>query len=110
MSTSASEWLREQLTDFMSVVEENLRATTYANDRPVYMADLAQIAEWLVKLHKGVPPADVASEIIAPQTDKYFGDYWRQGKWGNNEAAALKKLQDAIRSHSALLGLSNAAP
>jgi hypothetical protein len=99
MSTNNSEWLREQIIEFMSVVEENLSSTTYAIDRSVYMADLALLAQWLVKLHKKVPPAEVASEIISPQTDKRFGDYWRQGKWGENEAAALKSLQDAIRSY-----------
>ena len=99
MSANSLEWLRERIIEFMSVVEENLSSTTYTNDRSVYMADLALIAKWLIKLHKKVPPAEVAEEIINPQTDKQFGDYWRQGKWGENEAAALKALQDAIRSY-----------
>lgn len=99
MSVNSSEWLRERIIEFMSVVEENLSSTTYANDRSVYMADLALLAKWLVKLHKKVPPTEVATEIVSPQTDKRFGDYWRQGIWGENQAAALKSLQDAIRSY-----------
>lgn len=95
-------WLQEQILDFMSVIEQNLRSTTYANDRAVYLTDLATAAKWLVRLHKNVPPERVAGEIVSAQTDKYFGDYWRQGKWGDEEVKALKNLQDAIRNHSTL--------
>ena len=67
-----------------------------ANDRPVYFRDIATAASWLVKLHHGAWTKDVIGEINSPQTDKIFGDYWRQGEWGNREAKALERLRTVV--------------
>lgn len=92
-------WLENQIMNFMTVVEDCLHSTIYANDRSVYKQDIGLIAKWLTSLHKGVSAKEIANEIINVQTDKYFGDYWRQGIWGEKEMNALKNLQKEIRSH-----------
>jgi hypothetical protein len=89
-------WLQEQIIGFMVVVLDCLSSTTYANDRAAYQHDITLIAEWLAELHKGAPASDVAGSIIDRQTDKSFGDYWKQGEWGNNELKALKSLQATL--------------
>jgi hypothetical protein len=95
-------FLQEHIIEFMSVIEKCLHSTSYANDRSVYTKDIARAASWLIKLHKGIFPLEVAQEIIDPKTDKDLGDYWRQGEWGDYEAKALKSLQEQIRKHFSL--------
>lgn len=103
MTNSAYQFLEQQILEFMSVIEECLKSTSYADDRPVYLKDMAKAASWLIRLHKKVsPPLEIAQEIISTQTDKYFVDYWRQGEWGDREAKALKNLQEEIQKHYSL--------
>ena len=87
MSTTekSHNFLRENILEFMSVIEVCLKSTNYAEDRTPYMKDIANAASWLIKLHKGTPPIDVAREIIDPQTDKLFLDYLKEGEWGEHE-------------------------
>lgn len=89
--------LQQHIVAFIAEIEACAKATTFANDRPVYIQDIAAAASWLVKIYHGVSTADVVGEIKSPQTDKAFGDYWRQGEWGDREAKALKRLRDAVR-------------
>ncbi len=51
---------------------------------------------WIAALQADKSAAEVVSEIKSPQTDKQFGDYWRQGEWGDMQADALKKLQSSL--------------
>jgi hypothetical protein len=96
------QFLQEKILEFIAVIETCLKSTTYADDRPVYLSDIASAASWLIKLHKGAPPVEVAREIISPKTDKQFGDYWRQGDCGDREAKALKNLQDHVKKYYSL--------
>ena len=85
-----------QIIDFLTVIEDCLNDTTFAQDRSLFQQDIATAAAWLTSLHRGEPVEDVISRILDPQTDKYFGDYWRQGEWGVKEMEALKKLQMSL--------------
>lgn len=90
------QWLREKILEFMTIIENCLASTNYANDRPIYTSDLAMASKWLIKLYKNESIADICSEILSAETGKYFGDYWRQGPWSDNEAEALKSLREQI--------------
>ena len=91
-------WLKEKIIEFMIVIDDCLSSTSYSNDRPIYMSDLVAAARWLMKLYKGEPVSNIYREILNDKTNKHFGDYWRQGPWGENEAIALANLQEQIRS------------
>lgn len=88
--------LQQHIIAFIAEIEACAKSTSFATDRPLYHQDIVTAASWLVKISRGVPTADVAAEIKSPQTDKAFGDYWRQGEWGDREAKALKRLRDAV--------------
>lgn len=94
--TITSDQLTEKILAFMAVIHACHAETTFANDRSVYAQDLMAAMGWLAALRAGTSAADVAAEINSPQTDKQFGDYWRQGEWGDKQAAALKKLQSSV--------------
>lgn len=88
--------LQKHIITFIAEIEDCARSTSYASDRPIYNQDIATAASWLVKLNQGVAVADVIGEINSKQTDKMFGDYWRQGEWGSREATALERLRTVV--------------
>ena len=88
--------LIQKILDFMTVIHECYSDTTFVSDRSVYAKDIAAAMGWIVELKGGVDAEKVAAKILSPDTDKHFGDYWRQGDWGDKEANALKKLKDSI--------------
>lgn len=90
--------LEQQILDFMVAVHECYANTNFAEDRSVYAQDLAEATDWIAKLRSGTDAEEVAEEILSPATAKHFGDYWRQGDWGDKEAEALKKLKASITS------------
>jgi len=92
----ASNQLMQEILDFMTVLHECYSNTTFAKDRPVYAQDLAEAMGWIVELKNGVDAEEVITKILSPATDKHFGDYWRQGDWGEMEANALKELKDSL--------------
>jgi len=91
-----SEQLIQKILGFMTVIHECYSSTTFANDRSVYAQDLAAAMGWIVELRAGADVKSVRDEILSPATEKHFGDYWRQGDWGDKEANALKRLKDSI--------------
>ena len=93
----APDWLIQEILDFMAVIYHCYAHTNFANDRSEYARDIAMAMGWIVDLMDGRRIEDVAKNILSPQTDKCFGDYWRQGEWGTKEAEALKQLKDSIR-------------
>lgn len=92
----SSDFLKQQILDFMTVIHECYSETTFANDRPIYAQDLAAAMGWIVELKDGVNAKKIVEKILSLGTAKHFGDYWRQGDWGDKEAKALKKLKDSI--------------
>ncbi|MFH2124595.1 MAG: hypothetical protein ABIJ50_14075 [Pseudomonadota bacterium] len=91
-----SDHLILKILDFMAVIHECYSNTTFANDRSVYAKDLATAMGWIVELRAGINNQIVKDKIFSSVTEKHFGDYWRQGDWGDKEANALKKLKDSI--------------
>ena len=98
MDEKNERWLKEKIIEFMIIIDDCLSTTTYANDRHVYMSDLVAAARWLINLYKGEPVINICHDILSEKTNKHFGDYWRQGSWGENEANTLATLQEQIRS------------
>lgn len=86
-----------QIIEFLAVIEDCLKSTTFAADRTVFQQDISVVASWLTAIHRGTEVNKVIDQILDPQTDKYFGDYWRQGEWGEKELSALTSLQVALR-------------
>ena len=91
-----SDQLTQKILGFMAVIHECYSNTTFANDRSVYAQDLAAAMGWIVELRAGADVKSVRDKILSPATEKHFGDYWRQGDWGDKEADALKQLKDSI--------------
>ena len=88
--------LEQKILDFMAIVHECYANTNYSNDRSVYARDITEAAGWIAELRSGVDAGDVVDKILNPATAKHFGDYWRQGNWGDREAEAFEKLKAAI--------------
>lgn len=91
-----SDQLILRILDFMAVIHECYSNTTFANDRSVYARDLVTAMGWIVELRTGTNNRSVRDKIFSTATEKHFGDYWRQGDWGDKEANALKKLKNSI--------------
>ena len=94
--TVSCDQLTQKILEFMSIIHECHAKTNFANDRAIYAQDLMAAMGWLVDLRAEKNPADVAREIKSPRTDMQFGDYWRQGEWGDMAAKALNKLQSSL--------------
>ena len=88
--------LIQKILDFMTVIHECYSNTTFSNDRSVYAQDLVAAMGWIVELRSGTDVEIVRDRILSPATEKHFGDYWRQGDWGDKESNALKQLKDSI--------------
>jgi hypothetical protein len=97
MKNEEIQWLQEKILEFMAVIDDCLSSTIYTSDRPIYINDLAISSKWLIRLHKKESVDDICREIISKGTAKYFGDYWRQGPWGDNEMTALNILQQKVK-------------
>lgn len=39
----------------------------------------------------------IKKDILSNETEKFFGDYWKQGKWGDCELNALQFLKESIK-------------
>lgn len=96
----ATTWLRDRVVEFLGVLQDCLRETNYTQDRIAFTKDVVAAATWVVDLHRGRSADSVKTEILAPQTDKTFGDYYRQGEWGKRSSDALQTLRDAVRSRN----------
>lgn len=92
-------WLQNSIIEFISILEDCMLNTTYEKDKEIYKNDIINATIWLIKLHKGTVISDVAKEISDSQTSKIFTDYWRNGKWGEIQGAALFKLQNKIKEY-----------
>ena len=93
----AARWLLNRVIDFVGALEDCYRETTFVQDRPIFADDIAAAAGWIVELQRGQEPEVVIEKILSTETDKHFGDYWRNGKWGDYSASALQELRAAIR-------------
>jgi len=89
--------LHDALIRFLDVLLKCLHGTSYAMDRPIYLQDIAVVASWIVDLSKKVEEKVIVKQIISHSTNKQFGDYFRQGEFGEKEAEALKQLQNHAR-------------
>lgn len=98
MDDNSKKWMIGKILEFMIIIDDCLRETTYANDRQIYMIDLVTAARWMIKIHRGESLINLYREILSDKTNKNFGDYWRQSPWGENEANALANLQEQIRN------------
>ena len=86
------------ILDFMAVLYECYIGTTYSQDRNIYAKDIAMAMGWIVELRKSGNVEGLIETILSPNTDKYFGDYWRQGEWGDKQAKALGAFKNSLRS------------
>lgn len=93
----SADWLIQKILDFMAVLYECYTSTTYAQDRAIYAKDIAHAMGWIANVRDGGDIQNIVSEILGPETDKYFGDYWRQGEWGEKEINALENLKNDLR-------------
>lgn len=89
--------LIDEILNFMIIIYSCYCKTTYVEDRNIYAQDLASAMSWIVDLNKGIDNMMVVKKILSSDTEKHFGDYWRQGEWGNKEADALQNLKDKCK-------------
>lgn len=85
--------LQDALIKFLGELLECLNGTTFSSDRPIYLQDIAITSSWIVDLSHNQNERSVAEKIVDSSTSKQFGDYFRQGEFGDKEAEALKSLQ-----------------
>lgn len=94
----SSDWLTNKLLDFIATLHKCYVDTTYAQDRTIYANDIAMAIGWIVDIRNGHKSEVVIGKILSSETAKYFGDYWRQGEWGELELKALKALKDELNT------------
>lgn len=73
---------------FMETIDYCINNTQYSADRAVYLEDMAIASRWLMQVHRGDPECEIIATILNHETDKHFGDYWRQGPCGDLHAKA----------------------
>ena len=94
--TISKEWLLHKIIEFLILIYDCKKETTYTDDRCLYAEDLSYVTGWLKALEVSNDTNEVINDILSSKTDKYF-DYWRQGKWGEKELRGLKELRSAIK-------------
>ncbi len=94
-------WLRDRVVEFLGILQDCLRETKYTQDRVAYTQDVVSAASWIVDLHRGRSADSLKTEILAPETDKTFGDYYRQGEWGKRSSDGLQALREDVISRNA---------
>lgn len=92
-------WLKNQIIDFLIVLEHCMTSTTFEKDKPVFRDDIINATNWLIRLNKGESHINIAKDIIDSQTSKVFTDYWRNGVWGEEQGEALYRLQKNIKKY-----------
>lgn len=90
--------LESRILDFMTVVYDSYKNTTFSGDRHSYARSMAVAMGWIVKLRRGTDVAAVIDEILSGQTDKAMTDYWLGGEWGLYLGRALGALRTSITS------------
>jgi len=90
--------LLNAVLDFLTTIEECYSSTPFAEDRAVYAADIALVTRWITVIRKQNEneTKSLIREIFSTQTDKALTDYWRQGRWGEQEIAGLAQLRKSI--------------
>ena len=89
--------LSELILDFMTVIHRCHAQTTFTEDKKVYARDLVVAMHWIAELREGAEIEAVIEKINHPAVDKHFGEYWRQGEWGDDELNALSELRSRAR-------------
>jgi len=51
---------------------------------------------WIVDLRSGMSVELVVDRIVSGESEKHFGDYWRQGIWGERHATAFQELKRGL--------------
>lgn len=98
------EELQDSILEFMTVLHGCCVETTYTRDRPIYAQDMVEAMGWIVELRDGADAAAVIDSILSDATAKHMGDAWREGRWGEMEAAAFEKLKARISGRAAESG------
>lgn len=89
--------ITRDILDFMAVIYECHTNTNFSEDRAVFTQDLVVAMGWVVNIKHESNIENIVEVILSRDTEKYFGDYWRQGVWGDKEATALKKLKESVK-------------
>lgn len=91
------EWLTEQVLNFMAIVSDCYRETSYAPDRSVYATDMAVAMRWVADLRRDVDVETVCEDILGDTSTKYFNEYYRSGEWGERHNEAFAAMQKTIK-------------
>jgi hypothetical protein len=94
----SKDWVVEQILEFMTVLYHCYSTTRFSEDRTLYAKDIAIAMGWLAHIRSNQDLEAIIRDILSPETDKYFGDYWRKGEWGAKAITALSKLQEELRN------------
>ena len=76
---------------------ERYNETNYAEDRVAFQRDIVTCANWFVEAYNSVNVEEVITKILDSSSAKYILDYYKQGKWGDEQAKAFVHLQDEVK-------------
>ena len=88
--------IEDALTEYVSVLDDSLGHTSYANDRHIYVGHLAAAAIMYAMLHRGEPLSRL-KEKVAEERHNYGWGYL-QGSEGEGVEAAFDKFASFIES------------
>ena len=85
-----AEGILNALTDYVTVLEDSVGTTSFANDRPIYQRHLAAAATIYAMVHRGASPSKL-KEKVAEERHAYGWGYL-QGNEGDAAESAFHKF------------------
>jgi hypothetical protein len=81
---------------FLNITYQCYIGTNYADDRIAFQSDIALCAKWILDIENNIDIQMIVSDILDTSTAKHILDYYKQGKFGDEQALAFVSLKKEV--------------
>lgn len=92
------EKLLAAVMEFMKITYQCYTGTNYADDRVAFQSDIALCAKWILDIDNNNDIQKTIEDILDSSTVKHILDYYKQGKFGDEQAAAFEKFKKEVEA------------
>jgi hypothetical protein len=92
------EILMRAVLKFLNVTYQCYKSTNYTEDRIAFQSDIALCAKWVLDIDNNEEIQIIISDILDESTVKYILDYYKQGKYGDDQAVAFEEFKKEVIS------------
>lgn len=92
------EILLKSVLKFLNVTYNCYKSTTYTEDRIAFQSDITLCAKWVLDIENNEEIQKIISDILDESTVKHILDYYKQGKYGDDQAVAFEDFKKEVIS------------